>query len=222
MKILLVGASGLVGQGVLKVLLQDAERPGVTLLVRRRSPEVPQGVRVLQVPELCDKALEGLNLGGIDACLYCAGPLPVLLSEAAYREATVATLECVSRAFARTNPRGRMIYVSGAGADIRSRLMPLRIKGEAEQVPGRFALATTVLRPGAIRPVQGERSPHRARRALYALAGPVLSVAVRLMPGSFTTSAAVGRCMLAMARAETSGTGMVVVENRQINTFAAT
>ena len=222
MNILLVGASGLVGQGVLKILLQDPDRPAVTLLVRRPLPDAPSCVRVLQVPELGDEALSGLDLGDLDACLYCAGPLPLLLSEAAYREATVATLERVCRAFARANPRGRMIYVSGAGADIRSRWMPLRVKGEAEQVPGRFALATTVLRPGAIRPVQGERSPHRSRRVLYALAAPVLSAAVRLMPGSFTTSAAVGRCMLAMARAKASRPGTVVVENRQINTFAAT
>lgn len=219
MNVLLVGASGLVGQGVLKVLLEDVSRPGVTVLVRRPLPDAPPGVRVLQVSEFSDAALDGLDLGGIDACLYCAGPLPLLMSEAVYREATVAVLERVCRAYARGNPRGRMVYVSGAGANADSRWMPLRVKGEAEQVPQRLFLATTVLRPGGICPVQGERSPHPVRRVLYVLAGPVLSAAARLMPGSFTTSAAVGRCMLAMARAPR--TDFVMVENRQINMFAA-
>lgn len=218
MSILLVGASGLVGQGVLKVLLQDAVRPDVALLVRRPLPEVHPGLRILQVPEFSDAALDGLDLHGIDACLYCVGPLPLLLSEATYREATVGVLDRVSKAYARSNPRGRMVYVSGAGANAGSRWMPLRVKGEAEQVPQHYSLATTVLRPGGIRPVQGERSPHPARRVLYALADPVLSVAGRLIPGSFTTTAAVGRCMLAMAKA--SRADFVVIENRQINMFA--
>ena len=63
MNILLVGASGLVGQGVLKILLQDPDRPAVTLLVRRPLPDAPSCVRVLQVPELGDEALSGLDLG---------------------------------------------------------------------------------------------------------------------------------------------------------------
>jgi len=216
--ILLVGATGLVGQGVLEVLLREAWVPQVTVLVRRAFAAASPRIRVLQVPEFSAAALEGLDLGGIDVCLYCAGPLPLLLSEATYREATVGVLERVAAAYARANPGGYLVYVSGAAADAGSRWMPLRVKGQAEAVPGRFGLGSTSLRPGGIRPTQGERSPHRFRRGLYALGSPALALAGKLSPGSFTTTEAVGRCMLALVR---SGPPYPpVVENRQINAFA--
>ena len=219
MNILLVGAAGLVGQGVLRVLLQDPGEPQVTVLVRRPFRAASPRVRVMQVAEFSTAALERLDLGGFDACLYCAGPLPLLLSEQAYREATVGVLERVSSAFARANAGGYLVYVSGAAADAGSRWMPLRVKGQAEQVPGRAGLASTCLRPGGIRPNQGERSPHRIRRVIYGLGTPVLALAEKLMPASFTTTEAVGRCMLALVRA--GAPYPPIVENRQISAFAA-
>ena len=59
------------------------------------------------------------------ACLYCAGPMPLGLSEAAYREATVATLERVLAAYAGANPGGFVAYISGMGADAGSALILL-------------------------------------------------------------------------------------------------
>lgn len=199
-RIVLVGATGLVGQGVLEVLLRETSSWQVTALVRRPLSAVSPRVRVMQVPDFSADTLAGIDLGGFDVCLYCAGPLPLLLSEAAYREATVGMLERVSTAFAIANPRGYLIYVSGAGANPGSRWMPLRVKGQAEGVLGRIGVAHTCLRPGAIRPTQGERSPHLLRRYIYMLAAPALALAVKAMPRVFTTTEAVGRCMLALAQ----------------------
>lgn len=219
LNLLLVGATGLVGQGVLTVLLGEIDVSTVTVLVRRPLAVTSPKLRVLQVPDFSGEALGALELGGIAACLYCAGPLPLLLSEAAYREATVGVLERVCAAYASANPGGYLAYVSGAGADAASRWMPLRVKGQAEAVPGRFGLASTSLRPGVIRPTQGERSPHRLRRGLYALGSPVLALAGQLVPDSFATTAAVGRRMLALVRA--GAPYPPVLENPQINAFAA-
>jgi uncharacterized protein YbjT (DUF2867 family) len=218
MNLLLVGASGLAGQGVLNVLLGQADVANVTVLVRRPLVATSPKLRVLQVPEFTDDALANLDLAGLDACLYCAGALPLLLSEAAYREVTVALLERVCAAYASANPGGYLVYVSGAGADAASRFMPLRVKGEAEAVPGRFGLASTSLRPGVIRPTQGERSPHAFRRAMYALGSPLLALARHLWPAGVTTTAALGHCMLALARA--APRRPAVLGNRQINARA--
>lgn len=218
MNLLLLGASGLVGQGLLNVLLGQADVANVTVLVRRPLVATSPKLRVLQVPEFTDDALANLDLAGLNACLYCAGALPLLLSEEAYREVTVGLLERVCAAYASANPGGYLVYVSGAGADAASRFMPLRVKGEAEAVPGRFGLASTSLRPGVIRPTQGERSSHDFRRAMYALGSPLLALASRVLPGGFTTTASVGRCMLALTRAGVPYPP--VLENRQINAFA--
>lgn len=217
-KILLVGATGLVGQGVLKVLLQASSVCQVVVLVRRPLPVVHPKIRVMQVPDFSSKSLETLNLDGIDACFYCAGPLPLLLSEPTYRTATVDVLEQVAAAYAKGNPQGYLVYVSGMAADPGSRWMPLRIKGLAEAVPARLGLAFTCLRPGIIRPTQGEHSPHPVRRVLYALVAPVLALAARLMPEVVTSTEAVGRCMLQLANARMPRPP--VIENRQINELA--
>jgi uncharacterized protein YbjT (DUF2867 family) len=218
MNLLLTGATGLVGQGVLGVLLGQPDVASVTVLVRRPFVATSAKLRVLQIPGFTDDALAKLDLAGLDACLYCAGPLPPLLGEATYREATVGVLERVCAAYGRANPDGYLIYVSGAGANAASRWMPLRVKGEAEAVPGRFGLASTRLRPGVIRPTQGERSPHGFRRGLYALGSPLLALAGRLLPAGVTTTAALGHCMLALARA--APPRPAVVGNRQINACA--
>ncbi len=201
-RVLLVGATGLVGQGVLEVFLQAPDITGISVLVRRPFDATHPKVRVLQVPAFTAEALAALDLHGHDACLYCAGPLPLGMTEAAYREATVATLARVVDAYAAANPDGFIAYVSGKGADPRSRLMPARIKDEAEQVLARCGLAHTSLRPGVVRPVAGAASPHPLRRGLYALGQPVLASAVWLLPGVFTTTRAIGDCMLRLVTDE--------------------
>lgn len=213
-QVLLVGATGLVGQGVLQVLLEAPDIAGVTVLVRRPYAAPHPKVQVLQVPAFTQEALARLDLHGHDACLYCAGPLPVGMTEAAYREATVATLARVVEAYAAANPGGFVAYVSGMGADAGSRVMPLRVKGEAEAVLARSGLAYTCLRPGVVRPVLGEASPHRIRRALYALGGPVLAVAGRLLPGVLTTTRAIGGCMLHLVRMD--GVRPAIIDNAAI------
>lgn len=199
-RVLLVGATGLVGQGVLGVCLQAPDITGITVLVRRPFEIRHPKVQVLQVPAFTAEALAAVDLRGHDACLYCAGPLPLGMTEAAYREATVGTLARVVEAYGAANPAGFVAYVSGAGADAGSRLMPLRVKGEAEAVLARSGLAYSCLRPGVVRPVAGVRSPHRLRRWLYALGDPALAVASRLLPGVLTTTRAIGGCMLHLVR----------------------
>ena len=213
-RVLLVGATGLVGQGVLEVFLQASDITGISVLVRRPLDAPHPKVRVLQVPAFTAEALATLDLQGHDACLYCAGPLPVGMTEMAYREATVATLARVVAAYGAANPGGFVAYVSGAGADAGSRLMPLRVKGEAEGVLARSGLAHSSLRPGVVRPVLGEASPHRMRRALYALGDPVLAVAARLLPGVLTTTRAIGGCMLHLVRMD--GARPATLENAAI------
>lgn len=218
-RILLVGATGLVGQGVLEVLLRETRSWQVTALVRRPLSAASPRIRIMQIPDFSADALAGVDLGGFDVCLYCAGPLPLLLSEAAYREATVGMLERVSMAFAHANPKGYLIYVSGAGANPDSRWMPLRVKGQAEGELGRIGVAHTCLRPGGIRPTQGERSRHLLRRYMYMLAAPALALAVKAMPGVFTTTDAVGRCMLTLVRSGPPYPS--ALENRHINQIAS-
>ena len=91
-RVLLVGATGLVGQGVLEVLLGSPAIAGVSALVRGPFRATHPKLQALSAPGFSAAALADLDLSGHDACVYCAGPLPLGMTEAAYSEATVATL----------------------------------------------------------------------------------------------------------------------------------
>ena len=218
MRLIIVGATGLVGQGVLGACraATDVER---TVLLGRHHVDIGDDARVTQwqVGDLND--LDGSEPGfaGLDACLYCAGVVPGL-SEAAYRKVTVDLTVNVARAFARANPQGTFVYVSGAGSDASAALMPMRVKGEAEDVLRELGIRTLMIRPGIVQPVDGVRSPHPARAAAYALVGPLLGVATRSMPALMTTSSRVGRAMLAALR---QAPPPAVLENADINALGA-
>ena len=107
---------------------------------------------------------------------------------------------------------------TGAHADPGSRIMPLRIKGETEVALQALPLTTVMLRPGGIRPAHGERSPHRWMRPFYAVAAPLMGVGARLAPGLLTSTAHLGRAMLALAAMPSPPR---VVENDAINRLAA-
>ena len=218
MHVLITGATGLVGQGVLQECLESNDVDRVSALVRRPTGRSDERLHHVQVADFM--ALDGVEhaLRGIDACFYCAGALPVGLSEQEYRHVTVDLTAHVAQVLAKWNPDLRFLYVSGAHSDATSRIMPLRVKGEAEEALAALPLRTTMLRPGGIQPVHGERSPHGAMDLMYRVGGPVMGLGVSLAPGLFTTTERLGRAMIAIAQMEHPPG---VVENREINEIGA-
>jgi len=217
MRLMIVGATGLVGQGVLAACRAAADVERVLLLGRRQVPCDDARVADWVVSDLLDVDATQPGFTGLDACLYCAGIVPGL-SEAAYRKVTVDLTVHVARAFATANPQGLFVYVSGAGANPGAALMPLRVKGEAEVALRALGVRTLMIRPGIVQPVDGVRSPHALRAAAYTLATPLLGAATRMAPKVLTTSTRVGRAMLAALR---DPAAPAVLENADINAWGA-
>ena len=214
MRILMTGGTGLVGQGVLVEALADARVSKVAVLGRRALAHADARVEDIVVAGFDHLAPVADRLAPFDACFYCAGAPPVGTPEPHYRHVTHDLTLQVARTFAARNPQGRFLYVSGAKADPDSAFMPLRIKGETEAALQALPIATVMLRPGGIQPVHGERSPHAWMRPFYALAAPVMGLGVRAMPGLMTSTAHLGRAMLALAAMPQPP---AVVENDAIN-----
>lgn len=158
MKILVTGSTGLVGQGVLKACQASAAVARLAVLVRKGG-DAPAGVEEIVLADFLQAAAVAPLLAGFDACFYCAGAPPVGTPEAEYRHVTVDATLAVARVWAEANPEGRFLYVSGAYADPNSRVMPLRIKGEAERALSALAITTVMLRPGGRATCRRHRHP---------------------------------------------------------------
>ena len=218
MRILMTGATGLVGQGVLREVLLHPHVSGVGVLGRRPLHSRDMRVLDLTVERFDDLSAVIDDLAPFDACFYCAGAPPVGTAEALYRQVTRDLTLHVARAFAERNADERFLYVSGAHADPDSRFMPLRVKGETERALRELPLRTVMLRPGGIQPAHGQRSPHAWMRPLYAVAAPLMGIGVRLAPGVMTSTAHLGRALLALAAMPAPPP---VVENADINRLGA-
>jgi uncharacterized protein YbjT (DUF2867 family) len=217
MRILLFGATGMVGQGVLRECLLDEAVTEVLAVGRSATGRRHPKLRELVVPDVGDlSAVEG-ELAGFDACFFCLGVSSVGMSEAEYARLTYDLTLGVARTLARVSPGLTFVYVSGAGTDSteRGRSMWARVKGRTENallaLPFRAAY---MFRPGYIQPLHGIRSKTPLYRAAAAVIAPFVPLLRRLAPDAVTTTEQVGRAMLAVAR---GGYAKRHLEARDIN-----
>jgi uncharacterized protein YbjT (DUF2867 family) len=221
MRVVIFGASGMVGKGVLLECLDDA-RVASVLAVGRSSC----GVRHDKLTELLHDDFEHWDavrdlFAGCDACFYCLGVTSAGTAEADYRRITRDYTVAAANAVLAAAPQAVFCFVSGAGADSteRSRVMWARVKGEAENaVLGMPFRAAYVFRPSLIQPVRGVRSRTGWYTAFYTVAAPFLPLMLRIAPGHVTTSARVGRAMLDVA---IRGHPERVLHSRDINRLTA-
>lgn len=201
LRILLTGAAGLVGQGVALACQRSPQVCRMTALVRHPGSLSGAGSELI-VPDFLRIQDRSDELAGFDACFYCAGVPPVGTAEAEYRRVTLDTTLAVASAWAAANPEGCFLYVSGAGADPRSRLMPLRIKGETEVALHGLPVRTVMLRPGGVRPVPGTGTRHALLKPLYWGGAPLMKLASAIAPSLMTSNLALGQAMIALAGRE--------------------
>jgi uncharacterized protein YbjT (DUF2867 family) len=220
MKVILVGASGMVGQGVLRECLLDPAVERVLAVGRRPLGRTDDKLVERLVPDLTDlSAIEG-DLAGYDACFFCLGVTSVGMTEEAYRQVTYDITAAFAKVLARLNPGMTFVFVSGANTDSTEKgpVMWARVKGAAENVVLQAGFkAAFMFRPGLIQPLHGITSRTRAYRLAYTLLWPLVVLLRWLMPRSVTTTENVGRAMLEAAR---RGAPKTLLENADINDLA--
>ena len=217
MKLILFGATGMVGQGALRECLLDPQVEAVLSVGRSRTGQQHAKLEELVLPDLFDLGASANRLQGFDATLFCLGVTSAGMSEAQYRRVTHDLTIAVAQTLWRLNPNMTFIFVSGAGTDSteKSRTMWARVKGATENALLRMPFkAAYMFRPGAIRPLHGIRSKTAAYRISYLLMAPVLPLLQRMLPTLMTTTEQLGRAMLHAAR---SGAPKRILETRDIN-----
>jgi uncharacterized protein YbjT (DUF2867 family) len=220
MNVLLFGATGMVGQGVLRECLLD-QNVQLVQTVGRTALGVEHGkLRDVVHPDLLRyDALEG-SLSGFDACFFCLGVTSSGMSEQDYERVTYGITLATAEVLCRLNPQMTFIYVSGAGTDSseRGRTMWARVKGKTENALLRLPFsAAYMFRPGIIEPLDGIRSRTAAYRVFYAVARPLLPLLRLVVPNQILTTRQIGRAML---RVGAHGWPTAVLEIRDIGAAA--
>jgi uncharacterized protein YbjT (DUF2867 family) len=217
MKVVLLGASGMVGQGVLRECLLDDGVEKVLSVGRSASGCTHAKFAEIVLADLTriedlDSALEGY-----DACFDTLGASSAGMSEADYVQQTYELTLTIAKALVTRNPGMTFVYVSGAGADSseRGRVMWARVKGRTENALLALPFkAAFMFRPAVIQPLHGVRSKTAVYRVFYAVLRPLMPLLRRAWPQYVTTTEQVGRAMLKVAR---EGAPKRVLETSDIN-----
>jgi uncharacterized protein YbjT (DUF2867 family) len=201
MKVVLFGATGMIGQGVLRECLLE---PTVTqVLAVGRAPTGKQHAKLREIThaDLTDLGPIEAELRGSDACFFCLGVSSAGMSEDSYRKITYDFTMAAARVFAAHDPNATFIYVSGAGTDSteKGRSMWARVKGKTENDLLTLLPNAYMFRPGYIQPMHGVTSRTRLYRVAYVVAVPLYPVLRRLFRKSITTTEAIGRAMINIA-----------------------
>ncbi|WP_326946510.1 epimerase [Amycolatopsis sp. NBC_01307] len=212
MRVILFGATGMVGQGVLRECLLD-ERVEAVLTVGR----APAGTTHPKLTEKVEKDLFALEpITGYDTCFFCLGLSSVGVAAEEYERITYQ----LTLSVARTLPADTtFVYVSGASTDSteRGRVRWARVKGATENALAKLPLRTFFFRPGYIQPRHGITSKTPLYRTIYRVAAPLYPVLSRLAPRVVTTTEDIGRAMLEVAA---HGYERQILENPDINAAA--
>ena len=217
MKVVVFGATGMVGSGVLQSCLEDARVERVASVGRSPARVTHAKLHEVVVPDLFDLAEAFGELLDCDACFFCAGVSAAGMSESDYHGLTYDLTIAVARAVLAVSPNVVFCYVSGAGTDSseKGRFMWARVKGKTENALLRVGFKEAYMfRPGYIQPMGGVRSRTPQYRIFYALMAPLYPLLRRIAPNQMTTSRVLGRAMVEVAA---RGYPRPLLEVRDIN-----
>jgi len=218
MKVVIFGATGMVGKGVLLECLEDARVDHVLLVSRHPIDVSHPKIHEIVHPDFAEFGSIQAQFVDLDACFYCLGVSAVGLSESQYHHLTYdLTLAAATAMASVTAGRLTFCYVSGEGTEgtERGRTMWARIKGKTENALLRLPFkAAFMFRPGYIQPLRGIRSKTRWYQALYDVTGPFYPILRRMFPRYVTTTVNIGRAMIHVAA---TGSSKQILSSADIN-----
>jgi uncharacterized protein YbjT (DUF2867 family) len=202
MNVVIFGATGMIGRGVLIECLDDPGIARVVVVVRRSTGMRHDKLAEIVHADFHDFAPIESRLGGIDACFFCLGVSSAGMSEDEYRRITYDVTLAAAKALLRASPSIVFEYISGAGTDPseKGRSMWARVKGKTENDLLALSDRSLMFRPGWIQPAKGVVSSTKLYRAMYAVAGPLYPLLKALFPAAMLTTATLGKAMIAAAR----------------------
>ena len=216
MNVILFGATGMVGQAVLRECLLDEGIKRVLVVGRSATGRSEPKLRELIRKDLFEVDGLDVDLEGCDACLFCLGVSSAGMSEADYTRLTYDLTLAWGRTLSRLNPKMAFLYVSGAGTG--GKAMWAQVKGRTEDELLALFPSAYMIRLAMLRPMHGEKAKTRWTRIAYAILGPLLPLIRAIAPGSVITSEELGRAMIRAAR---DGAPKRILEVRDLQALGA-
>ncbi|AHM61133.1 hypothetical protein D770_14395 [Flammeovirgaceae bacterium 311] len=192
--VIITGATGMVGEGVLIECLEDNAVAEVLVMNRR-----PCGVSHPKLKEIIHKnfydlsAIEG-QLSGYNACFFCAGVSSVGMKEKDFYRQTYELTMHVATTLAKLNPDMTFCYVSGAGTDSteKGKIMWARVKGKTENNLGKLSFKSVYnFRPGFLEPTKGMKNIK-----YYKYIGWLIPIIRKLAPKYICSLQELGKAMI--------------------------
>jgi hypothetical protein len=216
LKLIVTGASGMVGEGVLHVCLQRDDVEAVLVVGRK-----PCGTTHPKLKEIIHSDFFNLSaienqLSNYDACLFCLGVSSVGMKEEEYTKLTYTLTTNFAKTLINYNPAMTFCYISGASTDSteKGKSMWARVKGKTENdlMKMNFKRAYN-FRPGALEPIKGLKNT----LSLYKYLGWLIPVIRLLAPKSICKLEDLGN---AMVNAVTKGYEKQILEVTDILALA--
>jgi uncharacterized protein YbjT (DUF2867 family) len=215
-KVILTGATGMVGEGVLLQCLEHPQVEQVLMVNRRPFSLVHDKLKELIIPDLFDLSGVTDQLIGYDACFFCAGISSAGLKEAEYMRITYELAMSFAQTLVKLNPAMVFDFISGSHTDSseKGRVMWARVKGKTENALLKLPFKKVyTFRPGFMKPTDGQKNI----KSFYKVIASLYPVLRLLMPGQVTTLSEVG---LAMINSVLKGYDKPILEIKDIKTLA--
>jgi uncharacterized protein YbjT (DUF2867 family) len=198
-KVIITGATGMIGKGVLLECLEHDQI--AQILVIGRSPIGLNHRKLTEVIHGNFTDFTGIKdkLRGFDACFYCLGISASGLSEQKYREITYDYTMALAETLHQLNANMTFNYVSGQGTDSteKGRIMWARIKGKTENDLLKLGFKKAFMfRPGAIIPLKGIKSRTKSYQIMYDYFTWLLKIIKLMAPYSIVNTTQMGRAMI--------------------------
>lgn len=196
LKLMITGATGMVGEGVLFECLQNKMVSDVLIVNRRHYECNHPKLKELIVPDFFQLEQFADSIKGYDACFFCAGVSSVGMKEDKYTHVTFDTTLSFAKTVLAHNPGLVFTYVSGAQTDSseKGRMMWARVKGRTENELMKLAFKGQYnFRPGVMLPFEGQKN----WKGLYKFIAKLVKL---FSPKNVLTLKEVGRAMINSVR----------------------